>query len=247
MGQNTRMFHNSQQCQAWGKSPPSHLHSGASWLATVHPSPQRRCSSWRCWDGCTGSLLESPSVWMQDSMWDYFLYNPLLNMTMITFIPTFEEPLVTPVQTVNRGCTFVELTNSSSMLVWHFSRFILFMATRSCLGIQRAACTTAVAPLPGITTTTQQWQRRQERREQLKECMQSIAAPRPSIGLLVLFTHAFMRDIHHHLAPVLLQTRLIVYLGPYKSDHAGVTKSFPPRSRDTLQMVEQLTAEDKER
>ena len=45
----------------------------------------------------------------------------------------------------------VMLTNSSSMLVWHFSRFILFMATRSCLGVQRAACTTAVAPLPGIT------------------------------------------------------------------------------------------------
>ena len=44
-----------------------------------------------------------------------------------------------------------KLTNSSSMLVWHFSRLILFMATRSCLGVQRAACTTAVAPLPGIT------------------------------------------------------------------------------------------------
>lgn len=50
------------------------------------------------------------------------------------------------------------------MLVWHFSRLILFMATRSCLGVQRAACTTAVAPLPGITTTTEQWQSRQERR-----------------------------------------------------------------------------------
>lgn len=48
---------------------------------------------------------------------------------------------------------FIVLTNSSSMLVWHFSRFILFMATRSCLGVQRAACTTAVAPLPGITGT----------------------------------------------------------------------------------------------
>lgn len=41
------------------------------------------------------------------------------------------------------------------MLVWHFSRFILFMATRSCLGVQRAACTTAVAPLPGIKTTAE--------------------------------------------------------------------------------------------
>ncbi|TNN64434.1 hypothetical protein EYF80_025384 [Liparis tanakae] len=33
--------------------------------------------------------------------------------------------------------------------------FILFMATRSCLGVQRAACTTAVAPLPGIRGTTE--------------------------------------------------------------------------------------------
>lgn len=45
------------------------------------------------------------------------------------------------------------LTNNSSILVWHFSRFILFMATRSCLGVHRAACTTAVAPLPEIQTT----------------------------------------------------------------------------------------------
>lgn len=49
----------------------------------------------------------------------------------------------------------VLLTNSSSMLVWHFSRLILFMATRSCLGVQRAACTTAVAPLPEITATAE--------------------------------------------------------------------------------------------
>lgn len=40
------------------------------------------------------------------------------------------------------------LTSNSSILVWHFSRFILFMATRSCRGAHRAACTTAVAPLP---------------------------------------------------------------------------------------------------
>lgn len=40
------------------------------------------------------------------------------------------------------------LTNSSSMLVWHFSRLILLMATRSCRGLQSAAWTTAVAPLP---------------------------------------------------------------------------------------------------
>lgn len=160
-----------------------------------------------------------------------------------------EEPVVKPGQIVSCGCTFAELTNSSSMLVWHFSRFILFMATRSCLGIQRAACTTAVAPLPGITTTTQQWQSRQERgqRTQLEECTQSIAAPHPNIRPLVLFTHVFMRGIHHHLARVLLQTRLIVYLVPYKSDHAGVAKSFPPRSRDTSQMAGQLLAADKER
>lgn len=59
---------------------------------------------------------------------------------------------------------FIVLTNSSSMLVWHFSRFILFMATRSCLGVQRAACTTAVAPLPGITDTTEQWRSGPEQR-----------------------------------------------------------------------------------
>lgn len=41
------------------------------------------------------------------------------------------------------------LTNSSSILVWHFSRLIRLMATRSCLGLHRAAWTTAVAPLPG--------------------------------------------------------------------------------------------------
>lgn len=40
------------------------------------------------------------------------------------------------------------LTNSSSILVWHFSKLIRFMATRSCLGLHRAAWTTAVAPLP---------------------------------------------------------------------------------------------------
>lgn len=51
--------------------------------------------------------------------------------------------------------SLIGLTNNSSMLVWHFSRFILFMATRSCLGVQRAACTTAVAPLPGIKTTVE--------------------------------------------------------------------------------------------
>lgn len=63
-----------------------------------------------------------------------------------------------PSHTEKNKPIFIVLTNSSSMLVWHFSRFILFMATRSCLGVQRAACTTAVAPLPGITATTEQWQ-----------------------------------------------------------------------------------------
>lgn len=66
--------------------------------------------------------------------------------------------------TQNNKPIFIVLANSSSMLVWHFSRFILFMATRSCLGVQRAACTTAVAPLPGITDTTQPWQSGRERR-----------------------------------------------------------------------------------
>lgn len=40
------------------------------------------------------------------------------------------------------------LTSNSSILVWHFSKLILFIATRSCLGLHSAACTTAVAPLP---------------------------------------------------------------------------------------------------
>lgn len=40
------------------------------------------------------------------------------------------------------------LTSNSSILVWHFSKLILFIATRSCLGLQSAAWTTAVAPLP---------------------------------------------------------------------------------------------------
>lgn len=103
MGQSIHMFYNSHQGQVWGSAPLAHLHSEASWPATVHPSPQRRCSSWRCWDGCTGSLLESLSVWMQkDSMWDYFLYNPLSNATMITFIPT-SCGACCKVQTVNRG------------------------------------------------------------------------------------------------------------------------------------------------
>lgn len=31
------------------------------------------------------------------------------------------------------------LTKSSSILVWHFSKLIRFMATRSCLGLHRAA------------------------------------------------------------------------------------------------------------
>lgn len=39
-------------------------------------------------------------------------------------------------------------TRSSSMLVWHFSRFIRLIATFSFLGAQYAAWTTAVAPLP---------------------------------------------------------------------------------------------------
>lgn len=43
---------------------------------------------------------------------------------------------------------FQLLTNSSSILVWHFSRLIRLMATFSFLGLQNAACTTAVAPLP---------------------------------------------------------------------------------------------------
>lgn len=34
------------------------------------------------------------------------------------------------------------------MLVWHFSRLIRLMATFSLRGMQRAAWTTAVAPLP---------------------------------------------------------------------------------------------------
>lgn len=40
------------------------------------------------------------------------------------------------------------LTSNSSILVWHFSKLILFIATRSCRGLHNAACTTAVAPLP---------------------------------------------------------------------------------------------------
>ncbi len=48
----------------------------------------------------------------------------------------------------NLHVSMLFLTNSSSMLVWHFSRLILLMATRSCRGLQSAAWTTAVAPLP---------------------------------------------------------------------------------------------------
>lgn len=76
---------------------------------------------------------------------------------------------------------FIELTSSSSMLVWHFSRFILFMATRSCRGTQRAACTTAVAPLPGITTATQQWHSEQERRHCTHSWRTSRAVNRASL------------------------------------------------------------------
>lgn len=46
------------------------------------------------------------------------------------------------------------LTRSSSMLVWHFSRLMRFMATFSFLGLQYAAWTTAVAPLPEKSRTT---------------------------------------------------------------------------------------------
>lgn len=35
------------------------------------------------------------------------------------------------------------------MLVWHFSRLIRLIATFSFFGAQKAAWTTAVAPLPG--------------------------------------------------------------------------------------------------
>lgn len=44
----------------------------------------------------------------------------------------------------------VEITRSSSMLVFHFSKFILLIAHFSCRGMQNAACTTAVAPTPEI-------------------------------------------------------------------------------------------------
>lgn len=42
----------------------------------------------------------------------------------------------------------IKLTSSSSMFVFHFSKFILLIAHFSCRGIQNAACTTAVAPTP---------------------------------------------------------------------------------------------------
>lgn len=64
----------------WLPAPPAHLRSAASWPARVHPWRRRRCSSWRCWGGCTGSSLESLSVVMRkDGASASFLYNPLLN------------------------------------------------------------------------------------------------------------------------------------------------------------------------
>lgn len=44
------------------------------------------------------------------------------------------------------------------MLVWHFSRLMRLMATFSFLGLQYAAWTTAVAPLPEEhNTNTPEW------------------------------------------------------------------------------------------
>lgn len=48
----------------------------------------------------------------------------------------------------SRRESWIHITSSSSMLVWHFSRLILLIATFSFLGEQYAAWTTAVAPLP---------------------------------------------------------------------------------------------------
>jgi hypothetical protein len=44
------------------------------------------------------------------------------------------------------------LANNSSMLVFHFSRFIRLIAHFSCLGLQKAPWTTAVAPTPTVQT-----------------------------------------------------------------------------------------------
>ena len=52
------------------------------------------------------------------------------------------------------------LTSSSSMLVWHFSRFIRLMAARSCRGEQRVACTIAETPLSGISSMNSALHRR---------------------------------------------------------------------------------------
>jgi hypothetical protein len=55
---------------------------------------------------------------------------------------------------LNIHCTHISqiLTNNSSMLVFHFSRFIRLMAHFSCLGLQKAPWTTAVAPTPAAGT-----------------------------------------------------------------------------------------------
>ncbi len=149
------------------------------------------------------------------------------------------------------------------MLVWHFSRFILFMATRSCLGVQRAACTTAVAPLPRITATTEQWQNGPEQEE-----THSTHSWKTTFKLI--FPLWRFLTFSSAVSEFMLWCGLIETLGEdkstttlvfpmwqlvysvhsrvhYKSCHAGLVKLFTPRSRDTQHIGSQLLATDKEK
>lgn len=147
------------------------------------------------------------------------------------------------------GVTFIELTNSSSMLVWHFSRFILFMATRSCLGIQRAACTTAVAPLPGIATTTQQWQSRQEQEQhtQWKECTRSTVAQHPDSGPLILFTRVCVyAEVFIIISHACFSKQGGLFIWVFTNQTTEELQSLSHHGV-TSQMAEQLPAADKER
>ena len=63
-------------------------------------------------------------------------------------------------------CKFHVLTSSSSILVFHFSRFILLMAHFSLRGIHSAEWTTAVAPIPD---------------ERIKHCHYTLNTPFPRI------------------------------------------------------------------
>lgn len=153
------------------------------------------------------------------------------------------------------------------MLVWHFSRFILFMATRSCLGVQRAACTTAVAPLPEIRATTEQWESGQERRGthsthswkttvNMAYVCHMKAFDWPFVFQFIMLFIAHVRQLRHE-TNTLTQADIEQFFDSCKHDiaftwvitnqaHAGVVELFAPRSCDMQHIACQLLAADKE-